>query len=413
MGQFVYRRNYSVEKIVIRIVSSNHTLIKVFTGIIDMKKIALIGSTGSIGRQVIQTVQDNFADFEIVALVANRSAELFERQLNQLTPTYAALTDENAAQSLHNIPAETKFLSGEKGGLTALEECGADLAFIACSGFAGLEYSLRANELNLPIALANKETLVCGGELLMPKVKRLMPVDSEHSAIWQCLNYDCSAPFERLVITASGGPFRGRSWGELKNVTPAQALNHPTWSMGAKITIDSATLLNKGYEVIEAHHLYNAPYAKISTVIHPQSIVHSMVQFKDGATLAQLSYPTMEVPIRLALTYPERMAGRLNQLDFTKALSLEFLPLIRKDYPLYDLALTCGEQGGVLPTALNGASEVAVGAFLDGEIGFTDIFTVADKVVNATANCGVESYEQLFDTDKISRERAKKIIRRK
>ncbi|MGN0805462.1 MAG: 1-deoxy-D-xylulose-5-phosphate reductoisomerase [Candidatus Coproplasma sp.] len=376
-----------------------------------MKKIALIGSTGSIGRQVIQTVSDNPTEFKIVALVANSSVEVFSRQLNLLNPAYAALTDGLAAEKVTQIPSGTTFLKGGQGGLRALEECGADLAFIACSGFAGLAYSLKAAELDMPIALANKETLVCGGELVMPKVKTLLPVDSEHSAIWQCLNYDLNAPFERLVITASGGPFRGRRWETLASVTAEQALNHPTWSMGAKITIDSATLLNKGYEVIEAHHLYSAPYKKITTVIHPKSIVHSMVQFADGATMAQLSYPTMEVPIRLALTYPHRLKGRLDSLDFTKALTLEFLPLIRSEYPLYDLALGCGERGGVLPTALNAASEEAVGAFLKGRIGFTDIYTVTDKVVQATEFSKVESFEQLCQTDKISRERATKLIK--
>ena len=375
-----------------------------------MKKIALIGSTGSIGKQVIQTVKDNPDKFKIVALVANSSVQPFLEQLNSLTPAYAALTDENCANTVGEVPVNTTFLKGEEGALTALESCGADLAFIACSGFAGLAYSLKAVELNMPIALANKETLVCGGELIMPGAGELLPVDSEHSAIWQCLNFDRNAPFERLVITASGGPFRGKKWKELSLVTAAQALNHPTWSMGAKITIDSATLLNKGYEVIEAHHLYNAPYEKITTVIHPKSIVHSMVQFADGATIAQLSYPTMEVPIRLALTYPDRVAGRLTNLDFTKALTLEFLPLVRGDYPLYDLALCCGERGGVLPTALNAASEVAVSAFLKGQIGFTDMFTIADKVVQSTSFERVESFEQLKHIDKISRERANRII---
>lgn len=375
-----------------------------------MKKIALIGSTGSIGTQVIQTVLDNPTQFEIVALVANSSHKAFSEQLNRLAPAYAALTDGVAAQKVTQIPANTTFLKGEQGGLTALEECGADLAFIACSGFAGLAYSLKAIELGMAVALANKETLVCGGDLVMPKADKLFPVDSEHSAIWQCLNFNRGAEFERLVITASGGPFRGRKWETLSSVTAAQALNHPTWNMGAKITIDSATLLNKGYEVIEAHHLYNAPYSKISTVIHPKSIVHSMVQFSDGATMAQLSYPTMEVPIRLALTFPERLKGRLNSMDFTKALTLEFLPLIRQDYPLYDLALCCGERGGVLPTALNAASEVAVGAFLKGQIGFTDMYTVADKVIQRTEFCAVESFEQLCGIDKISRERAIRLI---
>lgn len=376
-----------------------------------MKKIALVGSTGSIGRQVINVAERYSEKFKLVALIANSSKDEFLRQVYRLTPEYAALTNENVAKTVGGLPGNVRFLQGEEGALTALEECGADVIVVACGGFAGLKYSLKAVELGVPLALANKETLVCGGELIMPRVKEIMPVDSEHSAIWQCLNFDRNAPFESLVITASGGAFRGRKWETLTNVSPAEALAHPTWKMGAKITVDCATLLNKGYEIIEAHHLYGAPYEKISAVIHPQSIVHSLVRFADGATLAQLSYPTMELPIQLALTYPERLDCALPQLDFTKAFSLEFLPLDGKDYPLYSLALDCGKAGGVLPTALNAASEVAVGAFLKGGLRFTDIYTVADKVVSKTANEGVQSYEQLAVADGNARRLAEKIIK--
>ncbi len=375
-----------------------------------MKKVALVGSTGSIGRQVINVVCRT-EKFKLVALIANSSADELLRQIKRFTPQYAALTDLSAAKSVGELPDGVKYLSGEEGALTALESCGADVIVVACGGFAGLKYSLKAAELGIPLALANKETLVCGGDLIMPKIKEIMPVDSEHSAIWQCLNFDRNAQFDSLVITASGGAFRGREWNSLTNVTAAEALRHPTWKMGAKITVDCATLLNKGYEIIEAHHLYGAPYEKISAVIHPQSIVHSMVRFADGATLAQLSYPTMELPIQLALTYPERLDCALPQLDFTKALSLEFLPLKRKDYPLYGLALDCGQEGGVLPTALNAASEVAVNAFLKGALRFTDIYTVADKVVCRTANERVQSYEQLDLADIFARGLAEKIIK--
>lgn len=375
-----------------------------------MKKIALVGSTGSIGRQVINVVQRYPSRFKLVALVANSSTQVFAQQIEEIKPQYAALTCAEAAKSLGGSPAGVTLLSGENGALTALEECGADVVVVACGGFAGLKYSLKTAELNIPLALANKETLVCGGDLIMPKMGGIMPVDSEHSAIWQCLNFNRNAGFARLVITASGGPFRGRKWNSLANVSPAEALCHPTWKMGVKITIDSATLLNKGYEVIEAHHLYSAPYEKITAVIHPQSIVHSMVQLSDGATLAQTSYPTMELPIQLALTYPERLDCGLKQLDFSEALTLDFQPLVRKDYPLYDLALSCGEAGGVLPTALNAASEIAVNAFLQGKLRFTDIYTVADKVVQSTVNMRVESYPQLKQADARAREGALKII---
>lgn len=375
-----------------------------------MKKVALVGSTGSIGRQVINVVERYPERFSLCAIVANSSTDAFLRQIEALHPEYAALTDETKANSVRDLPAGVKFFKSEEGALKALKECGADVIVVACGGFAGLKYSLKAVELGVPLALANKETLVCGGELIMPRVKEIMPVDSEHSAIWQCLNFDRNACFDSLVITASGGAFRGRKWDSLSTVTPAEALSHPTWKMGAKITVDCATLLNKGYEIIEAHHLYGAPYEKLSAVIHPQSIVHSMVRLADGATLAQLSYPTMELPIQLALTYPERLDCGLKQLNFSKAFSLEFLPLERENYPLYGLALDCGMAGGVLPTALNAASEVAVNAFLKGGLPFTDIYRVADKVVCGTVNTPVESYEQLAEADALARTKAAKLI---
>lgn len=374
-----------------------------------MKKIALIGSTGSIGRQVINVVNRYPDRFKIVALVANFNVELFREQLLSLKPRFAALCDATACNNLTGVGGVT-LLKGDGGAMRAVEECGADVIFVACGGFAGLKYSLKAVELNLPLALANKETLVCGGDLVMPRIKSVMPVDSEHSAIWQCLNFNRNARFEKLVITASGGAFYGREWNSLKEVTAKEALCHPTWKMGEKITVDCATLLNKGYEVIEAHHLYGADYDKITAVIHRQSIVHSMVQFADGATLAQLSYPTMELPIQLALTYPDRCDCNLKQLDFSKTLSLEFAPLKKGAYPLYDLAIACGEAGGVLPTALNAASEVADRAFLCGRLKFTDIFTVADKVVQSTVNSGVGSYGQIAEVDACSRSLAEKFV---
>lgn len=376
-----------------------------------MRKIALVGSTGSIGAQVVNVVRAHPDQFAITALIARASVPLFEEQLWELKPEYAALTDERAAQKVKEIPVNTKFYAGEEAALNCLSECGADVVFVACGGFAGLKYSLRAIEISADLALANKETLVCGGELVMPRVKNLMPVDSEHSAIWQCLNFRRDAKVKDLILTASGGPFRGRKFEELNGVTPGQALAHPTWKMGKKITVDSATLLNKGYEVIEAHHLYGVPYQNIKTVIQPQSIVHSMVGFQDGAILAQMSYPTMELPIQLALTYPQRLAcPSLKPMDFAEAFSLEFLPLARREYPLYDLALTCGEEGGILPAVLNAASEVAVHAFLNGRISFTDIYRIADKTVGAAKNCGVESYPQLAEADATARAAANTFI---
>ena len=362
-----------------------------------MKKIALIGSTGSIGRQVLRVVKNHPDHFKIVALVANAPSEEFDRQLREFTPEFYALAS-----------------SDKESALCAAEIDCADVIFNAAGGFAGLGYSLRAIKAGKVLALANKETLVCGGDLILPEIAgrggEIVPVDSEHSAIWQCLNFRKNDRINRLIITASGGAFRGLKPEELKYVTPEQALNHPTWKMGKKITVDSATLMNKGYEVIEAHVLFGTPYCDIQTVIQPQSIVHSMVEFEDGAILAQMSYPTMELPIQLALTWPERLNCELPSMDFTKAFSLKFEPLERADFPLYDLTLKCGEAGGIMPCVLNAADEVAVHAFLEKGIAYTDIFKVVDSVISATENEKVTSFEQLVETDKSARAKAQKII---
>lgn len=377
-----------------------------------MKKIALVGSTGSIGRQTLNVMRRYPDKFKPVALICNGSAEELEAQINEFKPEFAAICSASAAKRIKNVPQGVKLLVGEEEAVKVLGECGADVIFVACGGFAGLKFSMETVRLGLPLALANKETLVCGGDLIMPRAGEIMPVDSEHSAIWQCLGFDRNARFDRLVITASGGAFRGREWSLLSSVTPSEALCHPTWHMGPKITVDCATLLNKGYEVIEAHHLYGAPYERITTVIHPQSVIHSMVRFDDGAILAQLSCPTMELPIQLALTYPDRCVCGVRELSFDEIFSLDFQPLVRKSYPLYDIALSCGEAGGILPTALNAASEIAVNAFLKGNLRFTDIFTVAEGVVSATKNEAVQSYEQLAEADKRARAEAAVILKR-
>ncbi len=378
-----------------------------------MKKIALIGSTGSIGRQVCSVVRRHPDQFCIESLVANSSAETFLRQVQEFKPKFAALVNASAGEKIkHLIPSGVTFVYGETPALEAISY--GDVAFIAATGFAGLKYSLKAIEEKKDIALANKETLVCGGELVMSKTKGagicLMPVDSEHSALWQALNFRLNAPFRRLIITASGGPFYGYTKQQLESVTPTSALKHPTWQMGAKITIDSATLLNKGFEVIEAKWLYDAPLEKIHTVVQPESIIHSMVEFEDCGILAQMSYPTMELPIQLALTYPNRMDCGLKPLDFESLGAIHFKPLIRKDFPCYDLALTSAELGDNYPCALNGAGEVAVRAFLDGEIPFTKIPTVIEKSLQKTQRLPVDSYETLKFTDEQARAYTKEYI---
>ncbi len=320
-----------------------------------MKEISLIGSTGSIGRQVLSVVRRYPEKFKIVALVAGGNEKVFLEQVKEFRPRYCALVDRvKASQIRSEIPAGVDFACGEEGALDAVSL--GDTAFIAATGFSGLAYTLRAIKEKKAIALANKETLVCGGELVMPAIERsgldLMPVDSEHSAIWQALGFHRHADFRKLIITASGGPFYSYTKEQLLSVKPQDALKHPTWQMGAKITIDSATLLNKGFEVIEARWLYDAPYEKIQTVVQPESVIHSMVEFADGAILAQMSYPTMELPIQLSLTYPERFAAPVRPMDFAVLGQLRFLPLERKRFPCYDLALAAGERGDNYPCAL-------------------------------------------------------------
>lgn len=378
-----------------------------------MKTVSLIGATGSIGRQVCSVVRRHADKFQIKSIVANSSAELFLEQVNEFRPEFAALVDEKAGRSIADkIPQGVKFVYGAE----AAEEAVAygDVAFIAATGFAGLKYSLKAIDLKKPIALANKETLVCGGELVISKIKGagidLMPVDSEHSALWQALGFRLDAPFRRLIITASGGPFYSYTPEQLQDVTPASALKHPTWQMGAKITIDSATLLNKGFEVIEAKWLYNAPLEKIHTVVQPESIIHSLVEFEDCGVLAQMSYPTMELPIQLALTYPNRLECALKPMDFESLTAIRFLPLERKRFPCFDLVLTAAELGDNYPCALNGAGEIAVRAFLDGRISFPAIAETIGAALSKTERMKADSYDVLLETDKRARALAEEYI---
>ncbi len=378
-----------------------------------MKSVSLIGSTGSIGRQVCAVVRRYPEKFKIVSLVAYSSKELFLEQVAEFKPAYAVLVDEEAGKAIAaQIPDGVQFAYGEKAAEEAIAF--GQIAFVAATGFAGLKYSLKAAELKRDIALANKETLVCGGELVIEKIKgagiNLMPVDSEHSALWQALGFRADAPFKRLIITASGGPFYHYTQEQLREVTPQSALKHPTWRMGAKITVDSATLLNKGFEVIEAKWLYNTTLDKIHTVVQPESIIHSMVEFADGGILAQMSYPTMELPIQLALTYPDRLDCNLPSLDFEKLRELHFLPLERGKFPCYDLALRSAELGDNFPCALNGAGEIAVRAFLEGRIAFTQIAKTIEKALEGTERCKPTSYEVLQGTDERARALAKEYI---
>ena len=378
-----------------------------------MKEIALIGSTGSIGKQVCSVVRRHADKFKIKSMVANASAEAFLHQIWEFKPEYAVMVDETAGASIADkIPDGVTFRYGKEAGLDAIGY--GDVAFVAATGFAGLAYSLKAIECKKNIALANKETLVCGGELVMRKLQEaglcIMPVDSEHSALWQALSFRTDAEFDKLIITASGGPFYGWSRERLQSVTPASALKHPTWQMGAKITIDSATLLNKGFEVIEAKWLYHTTLDKIQAVVQPESIVHSLVEFEDNGVLAQMSYPTMELPIQLALTYPDRYDCALQPIDFAKLGNIRFLPLNRTDFPCFDLALKALELGDNYPCALNGAGEVAVRAFLDGRIGFLQIAETMENALSKTERLAVKDYQTLWETDARARALAKEYV---
>ena len=362
-----------------------------------MKKIALIGCTGSIGTQVLQTVRRYSEKFSFSALVSGRQrGELF--RLKEEFPRARVL-------------AATELAEGVASRISLFEDC--DVALIAAGGFAGLAYTLAAIEAGKTVALANKESLVCGGKLVTEAAKRkgveIVPVDSEHSALFQALSFRRNAPFERLVLTASGGPFLHYTKEELARVTAADALKHPTWSMGAKITVDSATLLNKGFEIIEAKWLYGADYSRIGAVVHPESIVHSLVYFADGAAIAQLGYPDMRVPIQLALTYPDRLPCA-PQLRLEEIGTLRFLRLPEEKFPCFTLALSAGREGGTCPCILNAAGDEAVGAFLKESITFAQIAETIQGALNAFAREEVESYEQLFAVDARVREKVRREI---
>lgn len=369
-----------------------------------MIKIALLGSTGYIGRQVLNVV-DRYPDkFKIVSMAAGSNVAVFASQINKYKPTIACINNPENLANITEIPSETTLYYGENSLIHAItEDC--DLVFDAVMGYAGLNAVKEAINLKKTVALANKETLIAGGELIMKmateKGVKIIPVDSEHSAIWQCLEFNPNKKFKKLIITASGGAFRNKTLSELEKVTPADALKHPTWLMGNKITIDCATMMNKGFEVLEAMWLFNAKFSDIDVVIHPQSIIHSMVEFDDGGVLAQMGNPSMELPIQLALTYPERLYTGIEPVNFIGK-SLDFLEVDRNKYPCFALMEEVIKKGYNFPCAISGADEVAVKLFLDGKIKFTDIVNCLEYAVNKTQKLDV-TFESLEYTDKQAR----------
>ena len=376
-----------------------------------MKNIALIGCTGSIGRQAIKVAARYPEKFRIVAMAANTGGEVFVRQAAEVCPAFAALRQEGEAVP---VPAGTRFARGESAFEEACSYADADVVLVAVTGFAGLKAALLAIAAGKDIALANKESLVAGGDLVMrlaaEKGVNVLPVDSEHSAVWQCLHFDRKAPFSRILLTASGGALRDVPLTELSSVTAAQALAHPNWDMGAKITIDCATMLNKGFEVIEAMHLYGAALSQIKVLIHRESVVHSLVEFADGAALAQLGVPSMELPIQLALTYPERLPC-CPPADLAAVGALHFSEVERGRYPCFFLALESAEKGGAYPCILNAAGEVAVGAFLKGQIKYTQIAEIIEGALCA-GELPYGSYAALEEADAAARARARALLPR-
>ncbi len=343
-----------------------------------MKRIVLLGATGSIGRQALEIIDSN-PDLELVAAASGSQA------IDGLAP-----------------------LTQVGGNLVELlERAEPDVVLNAVVGFAGLPATLWTLERGADLALANKESLVAAGDLALAARERgggrLLPVDSEHSALFQCLQNRSAAEIESLVLTASGGPFRGRVRDELTTVTPEEALAHPTWNMGPKITVDSATLANKGLELIEAHFLFGVPYERIEIVIHPTSVVHSLVRFRDGAALAHLGYPDMRVPISYALTYPERAATAVPALDLTSGLTLEFHAPDADTFPMLTLAREAGERGGTFPCAFNAANEVAVDAFLGGRIAFLEIAETVDRTLDTVSGAPAGDLHELVEADAESR----------
>lgn len=377
------------------------------------KKISILGSTGSIGTQAVEVISKLSEDFEVVSLSAGDNIEKIRQQIQQLAPKNVCVKSQTNAQILQKELKNINVLYGDFG----LEEICADkeneMILVAVSGKVGLKPTLKAIDNGIDIALANKETLVMAGDIVIKRAKEkqvlILPVDSEHSAIHQCIRN--REDIKRLIITASGGPFRTKSIDDIKKATVEETLHHPKWNMGKKITIDSATLMNKGLEVIEAHHLFDMNYQNIKVVVHPQSIVHSAVECYDGSVIAQLGFPSMHIPIQYALTYPKRLEGiKTDSFDFAKAARLDFEEPDLEKFPCLNLAYEAGKAGGTYTVCLNAANEEAVFAFLDGKISLWQIYEITRKMIDSHVNIPSPDIETIIEQDKITREKVKKLI---
>lgn len=377
-----------------------------------MKGLSILGSTGSIGLSTLEVVRKNPGRFKVVSLCAGANAGLLEDQIKEFSPLFVSLEDQEAA-SLLSKKVDCEVGHGLSGASQAASYGEVDLCVSAISGAAGLVPTLTAIRAGINIALANKETLVMAGEIVTAEARAakvdIFPIDSEHSAVFQALLGHRTEDVERIILTASGGPFLGLSLDELSNVTPADALKHPNWDMGRKITIDSSTLLNKGLEVIEARWLFDLPSEKISVLVHPQSLVHSMVEYVDGSIVAQMATPDMKGPIAYALSYPERIENATGRLDLTgRALEFEEPDLVR--FPCLGLAYRALQCEGTMPAVLNAADEIAVEAFLDGQIPYTGIFETLSSVMDAHRVVASPTLDDILDADIWARSRALEFV---
>ena len=377
-----------------------------------MRRVLILGSTGSIGVQALDVVEQS-REVEVVGLAALTSWQATVEQARNFHVDRIALADEAAAARAAEEWTAGTVLAGAEGLVELITESGCDLVLNALVGSAGLGPTIASLGEGIDLALANKESLVVGGELVMALAEatgaQVIPVDSEHSALHQLIGGETPGTVERLVLTASGGPFRGRSADELRDVTREEALAHPTWDMGGKITIDSATLMNKGLELIEAHHLFGVPYERIDVVVHPQSIVHALIHMNDGASLAHLGYPDMRVPISYALHHPDRVDVPVAPLDLVELGQLTFEAPDLDAFPCLRLAREAAEVGGTAPCVLNAANEVAVHAFLHGGIPFTAIPEVIDRTLEAVPAKSVGHFSDLYKADTEAREAARKV----
>ncbi|MBL7856712.1 MAG: 1-deoxy-D-xylulose-5-phosphate reductoisomerase [Cyclobacteriaceae bacterium] len=381
------------------------------------KRIAILGSTGSIGTQALEVVDANPDCFEVEVLTAQNNAELLVSQAKRFKPNVVVIVNEDHYHFVKESLAkeDIKVYAGENSLSSVAQMDTVDLVLTALVGYSGLKPTIKAIEAGKTIALANKETLVVAGELVtklaQEKGVNIYPVDSEHSAIFQCLVGEFHNPIEKIILTASGGPFRGKTRKELEVVTKAQALKHPNWTMGAKITIDSATLMNKGLEVIEAKWLFGLKPEQVEVVVHPQSIIHSMVQFEDGSMKAQLGLPDMRLPIQFAMTYPERLKSNFPRFDFTNYPAFTFEKPDTETFRNLALAFEALHRGGNMPCVLNAANEVAVAEFLNDKIRFLEMSAVVERCLSKIDYIANPSYEDYVQTDKETRIRAKELVK--